>query len=81
MSERVPGALPPRPPRPFVVHWLVDAAVAFVAVLFLALVAGVSLVPVAIGAAVVGLIVAPLTRRAEIRALAAREHEAEPGEP
>jgi Kef-type K+ transport system membrane component KefB len=57
-----------------VVHWLVDAAVAFLAVLLLALIAGIPLVSVAIGALVVGLAVAPLTRRAEIRALAARGH-------
>jgi hypothetical protein len=56
------------------VHWLIDAAVAFLAVLIVALFWGVPLVPLAIGALAVGLIAAPFTRRAEIRALAAREH-------
>lgn len=65
--------LPPRPPRSFTIHWLVDAAIFFVAVLFLALIAGVPLVPLAIVALVLGGIAAPFTRRAEIRALAARE--------
>lgn len=67
-----PG-LPARPPRPFAVHWLVDAAVAFVAVVLVALFWGVPLVPLAIAALVVGAIAAPFTRRAEIRGLAARE--------
>ena len=70
--SRTPG-LPPRPPRPFAIHWLVDAAVAFLAVVIVALFWGVPLVPLAIGALVVGAVAAPFTRRAEIRALAARE--------
>lgn len=70
MTDR--PALPPRPPRPFAVHWLVDAAVAFLAVVLVALFWGVPLVPVGIAALVVGALAAPFTRRAEIRALAAR---------
>lgn len=66
-------ALPPRPPRPFAVHWLVDAAVAFLAVVIVALFWGVPLVPLAIAALLVGLVAAPFTRRAEIRALTARD--------
>lgn len=69
---------PSRPPRPFAVHWLVDAAVAFLAVVFLALIFGIPIVPVALGAMVVGLVAAPFTRRAEIRALAAREPDGPP---
>jgi hypothetical protein len=65
--------LPPRPPRSFVIHWLVDAAIVFVAVLFLALITGIPLIPLAIVALVAGAIAAPFTRRAEIRALAARD--------
>ena len=65
--------LPPRPPRSFAIHWLVDAAILFVGVLFLALIAGIPLVPLAIVALVLGAIAAPFTRQAEIRALAARE--------
>jgi hypothetical protein len=65
--------LPPRPPRPLAVHWLVDAAICFVAVVVVAVFWGVPLVPLALGALVVGAVAAPFTRRAEIRALAARE--------
>lgn len=65
-------ALPPRDPKPFAVHWLVDAAVAFVAVVIVALFWGIPLVPLAIAALVVGAVAAPFTRRAEIRGLAAR---------
>jgi hypothetical protein len=54
------------------VHWLVDAAVAFVAVVLVALFWGVPLVPLAIAALVVGVCAAPFTRRAEIRGLEAR---------
>ena len=61
------------PPRPWVVHWAIDAAVAFVAVLFLALLTGLPILAVAAAAVVVGAIAAPYTRRAEIRALAERE--------
>ena len=42
--------LPPRPPRSFAIHWLVDAAILFVAVLFLALIAGIPLIPLAVAA-------------------------------
>lgn len=86
MSEPGPDRrLPPRPPRSFSVHWLVDAAVAFVAVAFLALLLGIPLVPLALVAMGVGLVAAPFTRRAEIRALAARADGADgspgPGDP
>ena len=70
-SSPAPG-LPIPPPRPFAVHWLVDAAVAFVAVVIVALFWGVPLVPLALAALVVGAIAAPFTRRAEIRGLEAR---------
>lgn len=73
MTDPAASRLPPRPPRPFAVHWLVDAAVAFLAVVIVALIWGVPLVPLAISALVVGLVAAPFTRRAEIRGLAARE--------
>jgi hypothetical protein len=62
------------------VHWAVDAAVAFLAVLFLVFIAGVPILPVAIAALIVGLVAAPFTRRAEIRALEAREHAAAEGD-
>jgi hypothetical protein len=73
VTEPAPPPLPPRAPRPFAVHWLVDAAVVFLAVVVVAVFWGVPLVPLAIGALLVGLALAPFTRRAEIRALAARE--------
>lgn len=71
-----PDDLPPlrrRPPRPLWVHWAIDAAVVFVAVLFLALLAGYPILVVAAVAVVVGAVAAPFTRRAEERALAQRE--------
>lgn len=71
MDEARP--IPPRPPRSFLVHWAVDAAVAFLAVVVVALLVGIPLVPVAIAAVIIGLIAAPYTRRAEIRALHARD--------
>jgi hypothetical protein len=64
--------LPARPPRPFAVHWLVDAAIVFVGSVIVASFWGVPLVPLALASLGVGLVVAPWTRRAEIRALAAR---------
>jgi hypothetical protein len=67
-----PGPPLPRPPRPLTVHWLVDAAVAFLALVVVGLLAGVPILAIAVVAAVVGLVAAPLTRRLEVRALAAR---------
>ena len=75
-----PPRLPPRPPRPFAIHWLVDAAVAFVAVVIVALFWGVPLVPLAVAALVVGLVAAPFTRRAEIRGLAVRDAATRPAD-
>jgi uncharacterized membrane protein len=71
-----PIRLPPRPPRSLFVHWAVDSAVAALAILFLGLIAGFSLVTILVTGAILGLIAAPFTRRAEIRALAAREYDA-----
>lgn len=65
-------ALPPRPPRSLAVHWLVDAAVAFLAVVVVALFWGLPVVLVALVALGLGAVAAPFTRRAEIRSLAAR---------
>lgn len=79
MTVPSPQPLPPRPPRPFAVHWLVDAAITFVAVVIVALFWGIPLVPLALGALVVGLVAAPFTRRAEIRGLEARAAATEPG--
>jgi hypothetical protein len=60
-----------------VVHFGVDTAVAFLAILVLGLIFGVPLVAIVIIAVVAGAVAAPFTRRAEERALAARR-ETEP---
>jgi hypothetical protein len=56
-----------------VVHWLVDSAIVFLLTVIVALFLGASLWLVVIGALLVGLPLAPWTRRAEERALARRE--------
>jgi hypothetical protein len=61
------------------VHWLVDSAVVFLLVAIVALFLGASLWFVVIGALLVGLPLAPWTRRAEERALARREPPATAG--
>jgi hypothetical protein len=70
------GSLPVRPARPFVLHWLVDAAVVFcvfaLPALFMGL--GAVLIAAAVGLGL-GLFVARVTHRAEVRALAARAEE------
>ena len=75
-SKPVPGTpapLPRREPRPLVVHFLVDSAVCFLAVLVVGLILGIGWVVLLITSIVVGAIVAPFSRRAEARALAARD--------
>lgn len=74
-----PVRLPPRPPRLLVMHWAVDTAVAFVALIVVASFFGAPIVGIAIVAAVIGVFAAPFTRRAEARALAAREADASRG--
>lgn len=56
-------------------HWAVDTAVAFLALLVLLLIFGVSVIVIAVIAVVIGAIAAPQTRGAEMRALAAREQD------
>jgi hypothetical protein len=68
-----PPPLPSRPPRSLFVHWAVDSAVAFLALLVVGLILGASIVIIAVTAVIVGLAVAPSTRRAEMRALAERD--------
>jgi hypothetical protein len=63
---------PRRPPRSFAVHWAIDSAVALLVALFPALLLGINLLPVALVAAVIGLIAAPTTLRREAEALARR---------
>jgi hypothetical protein len=67
-----PPPLPRREPRSLGTHFLVDTAVAFLMSVFVLLVWDVDIISVVVFAAVVGLSAAPFTRRAEIRALAAR---------
>jgi hypothetical protein len=54
------------------VHFGVDSAVAFLALILLGLILGIGWVVVVVVALVFGAIAAPYTRRAEARALAAR---------
>jgi hypothetical protein len=68
-----PDALPARPPRPLLVHFGVDSAVAFLALIVVGLIVGVPWLVTAAMAVVIGAVACRYTRRAEIRALAARE--------
>lgn len=70
--EPPPRLLPRRPARPLVVHWLVDSAVIFVAAVIVALFVGLNVWVLAIVSVILGAVCAPLTRRAEERALAER---------
>ena len=64
--------LPDRPPRPLIVHWLVDAAIVFLVMVIIGLLLGVSLWWMAGVALAVGLPLAPATRNLEERGLASR---------
>jgi hypothetical protein len=66
-------ALPARAPRSILVHFGVDSAVAFLALVVLGLIMGVPWLVTAIVALVIGAIACRYTHRAEVRALAARE--------
>jgi hypothetical protein len=55
------------------VHFGVDSAVAFLALVIVGLIVGIPWGVTAIVALVIGAIACPYTRRAEVRALAARE--------
>ena len=72
-SPPAPGALPPRAPRPLIVHFRVDSAVAFLALVFLGLIFGVPWGITAFVSLAIGAVACRYTRRAEIQALAARE--------
>ena len=69
-----PDALPPREPRLLIVHFGVDSAVAFLALVMLGLIVGVRWGITAIVSLVIGAVACRYTHRAEVRALAAREH-------
>ncbi len=67
------SGLPPRAPRPLIVHFGVDSAVAFLALVVLGLIVGVPWGITAIAALVIGAVACRYTHRAEVRALAARQ--------
>jgi hypothetical protein len=71
-----PPALPDRPPRSLLVHFGVDSAVAFLALIVLGLIFGIGWGVVAVVALVIGAVAARFTRQAEARALAARREQA-----
>jgi hypothetical protein len=71
-DESAHWPLPQRPPRPLVVHYLVDCAVAFLLLVVVAFFVGFSLAETAITALVIGVPAALWTRRVEERSLAAR---------
>jgi hypothetical protein len=71
-DEEAPRPLPDRPPRPLIVHWVIDAAVAFLLTVIVALFLGASFIVVAVAAAVAGVFLAPWTRSLEARGLARR---------
>ena len=72
MSSDPPPVLPPREPRPYVIHFLVDSTVCFLAILILGLIWGIGWAVLLVISVIVGAAVAPLTRRAEERQLAER---------
>ena len=67
--------LPRRPPRHIVVHFAVDTAVAFLALIVVGLFLGLWWVTIALFSIAIGALAAPFTHRAEERALAARDED------
>jgi hypothetical protein len=78
LTDEPAPSLPPRPPRSLLVHFAVASAVAFLALLVVGLVLGVPFLAIVVISLLIGLAVAPSLRRAEIRALAEREHREPP---
>ena len=66
------AALPPREPRPLIVHFGVDGAIAFLVLIVPCLFLGIGWGTVLIVAFVIGAVACRFTRQAEERALAAR---------
>jgi hypothetical protein len=64
--------LPQRPPRPLVLHYVIDSAVVFLALVVVAFFVGFALAATAIAALVIGVPAALWTRQLEEQALAAR---------
>ena len=61
-DDDAPHPLPPRGPRPLLVHWVIDAAVVFLLTVIVALFLGAALLTVSIASAVAGVFLAPWTR-------------------
>jgi membrane protein implicated in regulation of membrane protease activity len=76
-DDETPRRIPDRAPRPLAVHWVIDAAVAFLLTAILALFLGASLILVVIAAAIAGVFLAPWTRSLEARGLARRRERAD----
>lgn len=75
-DDDAPRPLPPRDPRPLVVHWAIDAAVVFLLTVVVAVFLGAALITIAIAAVVAGVFLAPWTRNLEARGLARRAERA-----
>jgi Flp pilus assembly protein TadB len=75
-DDDAPRPLPPRDPRPLVVHWAIDSAVVFLLTVVVAIFLGASLMTIAIAAVVAGVFLAPWTRSLEARGLARRAERA-----
>ena len=75
-DDHTPRPLPPREPRPLIVHWAVDSAVVFLLTVIVAIFLGASLITIAIAAVVAGVFLAPWTRSLEARGLARRAERA-----
>ena len=75
-DDDAPRPLPPREPRPLIVHWAVDAAVVFLLTVIVAIFLGAALITVAIAAVIAGVFLAPWTRSLEAKGLARRAERA-----
>jgi hypothetical protein len=72
-----PRPLPPREPRPLIVHWGIDSAVVFLLTVVVAVFLGAALITIAIAAVIAGVFLAPWTRSLEARGLARRAERAD----
>src|SRR5262249_60888919 len=67
-DDDAPRPLPPREPRPLIVHWAIDAAVVSLLTVVVAIFLGAALITIAIAAVIAGVFLAPLTRTLAARA-------------
>jgi hypothetical protein len=75
-DDDAPRPLPPREPRPLIVHWAIDSAVVFLLTVIVAIFLGAALITIAIAALIAGVFLAPWTRSLEARGLARRAERA-----